>query len=113
MSLYYPQSIEDDFECMENCDVLWKPRGFLSKVLANYQLYLPKVIVDSLIEYEGKLINNEIEIPSANNPNVILVVKDDLLIKQGNLWINDQVFLKNGTRIIGNTLGIPYKFKKL
>jgi len=112
-SIYCPSCIDSDFESMENCDVIWKPKGFLSELLANYQHLINSNFIDKMMVYEGALLNGQIEIPSAYNPNTILTVKDELLIRQGNLWINDQVFLKNGTRIIGNSLGIPYKFKKV
>jgi hypothetical protein len=112
ISQYYPPAIDSDFELMTSCDVVWEPDGWLSRLIARYQLRLPSSIC-RLITYHGRLINGAVEIPSAMNPNVLLTVKDDLRLSDSQLWINDQVFLKNGTRIIGNSRGIHYKFKKI
>lgn len=111
-SLYYPDR-EIDFEELVGCDVVWKPYGIISKILSKCQGIFPESILDEYLCYQGKLVNEPCEIFSSINPNVKLIVKDDLRLWKDRLWVNDQVFLTNGTQVIGNSLGIHYKFDKV
>lgn len=106
----------EDFEELCGCNVHWKRHGLLSKVLLDISIFkhlLPSELIDKMVVYRGLLEHGTCRIPSANNPNVILTVKDDLKLGHDYLWINDQVYNNNGIKIIGNKLGIPYKFKRL
>eukprot|EP01031_Cornospumella_fuschlensis_P037975 gene37975-46133_t len=62
--------------------------------------------------YLGKLVNGVCKLPSQNDPNEMITVKDELKLWRKRLWINDRVYSSSGKLIIGNRDGIPYKFDK-
>ncbi|RYH22505.1 hypothetical protein EON65_19060 [archaeon] len=94
--LYMPSLI--DCEELLGCDIQWSlQRPFLD---LQPSFYL------------GKLINGLCKLPSQNDPNEIITVKDELKLWSNRLWINDQVYSSSGKLIIGNSVGIPYKFDK-
>jgi CpeT/CpcT family (DUF1001) len=83
--------IETDFEYLAGCDVAWKK---------------------NLSCYNGILVNGECKLCSLTNPDVELVIKDELKLWKNALWINDRVYTAAGKQIIGNSDGIPYKMEK-
>ena len=84
----------NDFEYLDSCDIIWKYNIFRSW-------------------HRGKLTKDKAEIRSQFNPNNKLYIKDDLKLWKHQLWINDRVFDQNGTLIIGNKYGIPYKLQRI
>lgn len=86
-SVYIP-SYPQDFEEMTGCDVIWYPRGIIAKLCVRAQKFLPSFVTKRLIWYQGDLINGLCEICSAKNPNIQLIVKDDLRLREDFLWIN-------------------------
>lgn len=84
-------NISTDFEYLQGCDVEWKK---------------------NLSCYKGTLVNGECKLCSLTNPDVELVIKDELKLWKNALWINDRVYTAAGKQIIGNKDGIPYKMEK-
>ena len=80
-----------EFEYLDGCDVIWKKQ---------------------LSSYQGLLVNGECKLCSLTNPNLQLVIKDELKLRKNELWINDRVYTSEGKQIIGNKDGIPYKMEK-
>lgn len=84
----------NDFEYLDSCDIIWKYNIFRSW-------------------YRGKLTTHNAEVSSQFNPNVKLYIQDDLKLWIHQLWINDRVYHQNGTLMIGNKYGIPYKLLRI
>lgn len=84
--------IIDNFEYLQGCDVVWKSNEDV---------------------YEGSLVEGECVICSQQDPTRIVKVRDDLRLTRDELWINDRVYTTDGTMIIGNVEGIPYKLKRV
>ena len=101
----------DEFEEMKSCDVLWYPTKF-SQFIHSIPL-IPESLKSYFICYRGKLKTDPCEIYSITNPNLLLIIKDDLKLSRNELWVNDQVYTKDGIRLIGNSKGIHYKFKRV
>ena len=105
-SKYLP-SLVYDFEYMNECDLMWRrleeqPGGIMGTSNSVGPLF------------KGVLLNGECEIQSQSNPDITLIVKDDLILFRNQLWINDEVFIKStGVKIIGNRDGIPYKLIRI
>jgi hypothetical protein len=57
-------------------------------------------------------MNGECKLCSLTDPNLELVIKDELKLWKNELWINDRVFTLDGKQLIGNKDGIPYKMRK-
>lgn len=88
----YLPDIYRDFEYLNGCDIIWEKKSDC---------------------YYGRLINDECKLCSLTNPDLELVIKDELKLWKNELWINDRVYTTTGKQIIGNKDGIPYKMKKL
>lgn len=89
----------EEFEALEGCEVGWRRQKFLG--------------LFDLKKYVGVLIKGECSIVSERDPSMRLFIKDELLLKCDELWINDQVRNWKRELIIGNKLGIPYRLNKL
>jgi CpeT/CpcT family (DUF1001) len=83
--------LSTDFEYLAGCDVVWRKTNSC---------------------YKGTLINGECKLCSLTNPDIELVIKDELKLWKNALWINDRVYTAAGKQIIGNRDGIPYKMEK-
>jgi len=90
---YLPDSLDSNtFEYLDGCDVVWTWRN------------------ES--HYRGELVNKSCTVCSQNDPNVKLLIKDDLHLWKDELWICDKAYTTCGQQIIGNKDGIPYKLKR-
>jgi hypothetical protein len=90
---YLPDTLDSTtFEYLNGCDVEWT---------CNNQSH-----------YKGELINKSCIICSQNDPNMKLLIKDDLNLWENELWICDKAYTTSGQQIIGNKDGIPYKLKR-
>lgn len=110
----------EDCEYLDTCDLLWQPLPTMP-LLSSPSLYSghghvlvqthkPPVHWYSQDAYRGRLLCGVSEVASQRDPNVRLLVQDDLVVNRQNLEINDQIFDKaTGALVIGNSLGIPYK----
>jgi hypothetical protein len=85
----------ENFEYLQGCDVIWK-----KKVASS---------TDDGVFFEGTLEAGECVICSQQDPSRIVKVRDDLKLSAKELWINDRVYTTDGTMIIGNVEGVPYK----
>jgi hypothetical protein len=99
---YSPQCAPalSDFEYLVGCDVGWRWASWGACVWRG-------------VHMRGKLVGGTVQLPSQRDPNLLITVKDDLHLFRSGLWVNDRVYLPNGTLIIGNKFNIPYKFKKV
>ncbi len=91
---YLPSNLDaSTFEYLDGCDVLWKWHN--------------------QSHYRGELINKSCIVCSQNDPNIKLLIKDDLHLWKDELWICDKAYTTSGQQIIGNKDGIPYKLKRI
>lgn len=111
ISRYLPPPTLEFYEEMSGCDVIWELNKF-KYFLLRISRIIPWLRL-KFVYYRGRLMNGECEICSTSKPDVKLIVKDDLKLWENRIWINDQVYNRQGERIIGNTKGIPYKFDKI
>lgn len=88
----------DDFELLTGCDVGWSDELSFNGNTAPC--------------YKGVLVHGSCTVCSQNDPNLELIIKDELYLWDNTLWINDRVYTKAGQLIIGNTEGVPYKMVK-
>lgn len=98
----YLPSIENDCIHLSECNLYWEPSKRLQRIFRGRS-------------YRGQLLNDKgVEIPSQRDPNLTLVVYDDLQITKKNLFINDRIYNKEtGELVIGNTKNIPYKLNRV
>ena len=98
----YSPSVDYDCKHLPECNLCWEPRNRLERIIRGKG-------------FRGKLVNGQgVEISSQRDPNVTLVVYDDLQITKKNLFINDRIYSKKtGELIIGNTKNIPYKLCRM
>ena len=94
----YLPDIITECECIEGCDVVWEKTAW-NFMRSQY--------------YNGKLVNGSCKICSQQDPNLELLVKDNLQLWSNELWIADKVYTMDGKQIIGNSQGIPYKMNKM
>ena len=63
--------------------------------------------------YKGILINGSCQTCSQNDPNLMIMIRDELYVGRNSLWVNDRVYSSSdGKLLIGNIDNIPYKFDK-
>ena len=89
----YLPALDTECEALSGCDVVWRKRPWRR-------------------HFRGELEKGTCTLPSQLDPTVEITVKDDLRLWKDALWINDRVYSKDGTLLIGNRDGIPYKLRK-
>ena len=96
MSVFTP-SLERDMELVKDCDIQWRA---LKR--------------EEGVGFEGELAKGEAIIASAENPSLLLRVKDSLLLFPDEIRILDRVYsVKDGRLLIGNSEGIPYMYRRI
>lgn len=86
----------DEFEYMKQCDIQWK-----SVQTPQHGFHGELVSKEAIIESESSYFKGK------------LIVKDSIFVFENEIHINDRVSKLDGTLIYGNSLGIPYKLKRI
>lgn len=104
--LTVPQLLQRDFEYLEGCDVEWRK----CRTVPGTPIPLPPPFPSF---FKGSLVQGSCRLCSQQDPNVILVAKDDLRLYRDQLDINDRCYTEDGKLVIGSTSGEPYRLRRI
>ncbi|KAJ1435644.1 hypothetical protein B484DRAFT_445959 [Ochromonadaceae sp. CCMP2298] len=96
-----PHAPLSEFEYIKGCDVGWSRANWAQAALRRGG------------HLRGVLVQGSAQLPSQRDPNLLITVKDDLHLFKRRLWVNDRVYLPDGSLLIGNIFNIPYKFRQV